>query len=124
MSRLFGLFGARKRSLLSNQNRTAADRKRRTLACELLEDRWVPAGTASLALDGSGNLLISDTTPGGHNDNLQLLRSGSSLQISDGSGATLTVAGSISGAAGSGTSTVTVPLSSITGSSILTYGLG
>ncbi|MGZ0171721.1 MAG: tail fiber protein, partial [Planctomycetales bacterium] len=74
-----------------------------------------------LTLDGSNNLVITDINGGTSLDDLVISTNGTIVTVTD-PGNILTT--TISGASGSGTNTVTVPLSQITGSAILVNTLG
>ena len=74
-----------------------------------------------ITLDGSNNLVITDVNGGTSFDNLTISTSGADLVITD-PGNLLATA--ISGATGSGTNTVTIPLFQITGSEIQINTLG
>ncbi|MEM6645513.1 MAG: T9SS type A sorting domain-containing protein [Bacteroidota bacterium] len=64
-------------------------------------------------LDGAGNLVIIDTAD--KNDDLDVYRSGTDLVITD---AAATITSTVFGALGSGTGSVTIPLTSITGGEV------
>tara|TARA_R110002072_G_scaffold303130_1_gene494991 strand:- start:32 stop:4702 length:4671 start_codon:yes stop_codon:yes gene_type:complete len=69
-----------------------------------------------VTLDGSNNLVITDANGGTSDDDVTISTNGTVITISDTSNVIST---SISGATGSGTNTVTIPLSQITGSDII-----
>jgi len=70
--------------------------------------------TTTVTLDVPGNLLIADTAAGGKDDRLTLSKVGTLIQITDLDGRPI-YAGSVPGATGSGTATVTIPDASFTG---------
>ena len=86
-------------------------------AIERLEDRYLLAATLTASLDGSGNLVIQDTTAAVNSLTLQLNATADSVVITDAN--ETFAASSIVGATLSNSGkTMTVPLTSITGSSI------
>ncbi len=70
--------------------------------------------TTSASINASGDLVLTDVD--GVDDALTIVRNGNSLEVTD-SGKTLTT--SIAGATGHGTSTLSIPLASITGTEVV-----
>lgn len=79
-----------------------------------LEDRILLAATTTITLDGSGNIVVTDTNGGNTNDrfNLSTNAAGTFFNVSDNSNILET---SIPGATGSGTTFVSIPLAGISG---------
>lgn len=79
-----------------------------------LEDRILLAATTTITLDGSGNIVVTDTNGGNTNDRLNLSTNaaGTFFNVSDNSNILET---SIPGATGSGTTFVSIPLAGISG---------
>jgi len=75
----------------------------------------------AITLDGSNNLLITDANGGASDDELTISTNGTVVTIFD---PNVNLTTEIAGATDSGTNTVTVPLSQITGSDIIVNTLG
>jgi len=78
----------------------------------------VELNTTHVTLDDSGNLLVTDTATSGKNDDLRIHFDGSSYTIEDLTGLPIEVVG-VAGSGGSGTASVTIPKTSITGAKII-----
>ncbi len=77
-----------------------------------------PAATISLTLDGSNNLVVTDTAGGGQNDAITI-KSNTTSSVFVINDPTHTISTSIAGAVGANTNTVTIPFGSVAGSQIL-----
>src|SRR5688572_16027573 len=93
--------------------RKKSERKRARLCLERLEERLTLSTTVSL--DAAGNLVIVDSGGGNSNDNITIKSDTTNSQfvVSD---PVNTIAISIAGASGSGTTEVLVPFGSVSGS--------
>jgi hypothetical protein len=91
------------------------------LQVDTLEDRTLLAATTTIALDGMGNIVVTDTDGGNTADRLNLSTNaaGTTFNFFDNFNQLTT---SIPGATGDGTNFVTVPLAGVSGVIINTLG--
>lgn len=76
----------------------------------------------SVALSG-GNLVVTDIGGGNSNDNWSFAANGTNLTITDNNGNAIGIVGTILGSSGTGTPTVTIPLSSFPGGKLIVNSL-
>jgi Ca2+-binding RTX toxin-like protein len=74
------------------------------------------AGETVVAINGSGDLVVTDVNGGSSNDQLTLQTSATHVIVTD---AALIISTNIAGATGGGTNSVSIPLAAITGSQII-----